>query len=119
MICLLVFAVPAAVLSVPATPFVFELTQPNGATFDVRLKGDEWFNWHETIDRHVIVKNKNNGYYEYAVIKKKGMREILAPSGIIVKRSGALESLGVGQLPSISPQDLGRMWKAAIQRKRQ
>jgi len=47
---------PHPVFAVPADPIAVELTQPDGAVIDVRLKGDEYFHWLEDLDGFTVVR---------------------------------------------------------------
>lgn len=60
---------------VPATPHPMEYIQPNGDTIDIRLRGDENFHFHTTLDGYKIVKDKK-GYFRYA----KERNGLLVPS---------------------------------------
>ncbi|MCP4750063.1 MAG: hypothetical protein GY866_04170 [Proteobacteria bacterium] len=104
------------VLAVPAYPGPILMKQPDGTRFQARLKGDEWFNWIETGDKKIVVKNRTSGFYEYAVIEKDGEKEVLAPSGIAVGQDGAARSPALNRLKPITRKDLGRLWKAAKRR---
>lgn len=50
--------------SVPAISSVIKMLQPNGDTINVRLWGDENYNYLTTEDGYLITKNKE-GYYIY------------------------------------------------------
>jgi M6 family metalloprotease-like protein len=50
--------------AVPAAPDIFEIMQPNGHVFQVRLKGDEWNNRVETVEGY-SVKKDTDGYWYY------------------------------------------------------
>jgi M6 family metalloprotease-like protein/uncharacterized repeat protein (TIGR02543 family) len=67
----------SAASAAPARPVVNRFTQPDGSTFKARLVGDEWSNGYETLRGHTIIKNKQSGYWEYAVRNDGG----LVPSG--------------------------------------
>jgi M6 family metalloprotease-like protein len=56
----------------PATNVVQEKTQPDGSTIQVRLRGDEWFHWWETIDGRPIVQDKRSRAWLYAVPNSNG-----------------------------------------------
>lgn len=62
----------------PASPRVHVLTQPNGATFEARLWGDEWMHGWETLDGYTILLDETRGIWEYAVRSSDGR---LASSG--------------------------------------
>lgn len=74
-------------LAVPAFKSYSTLTQPNGQAFKATKCGDEWFNWTETEDRTVVIKN-NDGYWNYAKIS-----------------SGKLQPTGVKYSPGVKSKD--------------
>lgn len=49
----------------PASPFVLDFKQPDGTAFKARLVGDEHFNYTQTADGYIVVKDLL-GYYSYA-----------------------------------------------------
>lgn len=110
------FLLSSSVWAVPAAPTLFEITQPDRSKIQAVLKGDEWFNWTETVNQRVIVKNSKTGFYEYAVIKKEGKLEVLVPSGVIVKKKETKESLILPELKTVTRKDLRRLWQAAVKR---
>ncbi|MCP4642030.1 MAG: M6 family metalloprotease domain-containing protein [bacterium] len=67
MVLLLGFSLPAS-----AAPYIgretFTYRQPDGATFPVKLYGDEFFAYQETLDGYVILKDPASGYYCYAAL---------------------------------------------------
>ena len=64
LVILCIVVVPKGVLAAPAFPGVTEVVQPNGTVIAVRLKGDEWRNWVETVDGYSVAQNRS-GYWEY------------------------------------------------------
>lgn len=65
----LIFAVCALTqqtFAVPADPMPREVTQPDGTKFKLRLRGDEYFSWHETEDGYAIVQDAKDGFWKYA-----------------------------------------------------
>lgn len=54
-------------LAVPAPAFVGTIVQPDGTEFKARLKGDERLHWYETEDGYTIVKDKDAGWWHYAL----------------------------------------------------
>jgi len=67
--CLAVLLIVNPVKACPASPEVFDLTQPDGSTFPARLWGDEWFNGLETIDGYPILEQED-GWWVYAELSK-------------------------------------------------
>ncbi|NOQ27531.1 MAG: M6 family metalloprotease domain-containing protein [Bacteroidales bacterium] len=59
------------VSAVSAYPYPVEITQADGTTIMVQLKGDEKVKWGETLDGYTILIN-NQGIYEYAIATSKG-----------------------------------------------
>ncbi len=106
-------------MAAPASPGFFKIKQPDGTHFFGQQKGDEWFNWTETQDKNVVIRNKNTGYYEYAVIKKENNRGFLAPSGVKVKEIKTDLSPSQRSLEPIQQKDLSRLRKEAIEDRKQ
>ena len=52
--------------SVPASSEPGKVRQPNGVEVTLRLRGDEWFSWTETLDGRPVIKHPNNGFWTYA-----------------------------------------------------
>ena len=65
----------------PALDGFVEVTQPDGTTLSVQIRGDEFQGWLEAANGSTIVKNPATGFYEYAVKNSSGA---LAPSGVRV-----------------------------------
>ena len=65
--------------AVPAIPHPIVMTQPNGDTLTVRIKGDERINWYESMDGYTLLFN-HAGYLSYAQLDVNGD---LQPSEII------------------------------------
>ena len=53
--------------AVPASPYPVTITQPDGTTLTVILKGDEFHHYHTTEDGFLIVKDKE-GIFNYAKV---------------------------------------------------
>lgn len=51
--------------AVPANPEPVEVVQPDGTKFKMRIRGDEYFSWHETADGYAVVKD-TDGFWKYA-----------------------------------------------------
>lgn len=66
------------VSAVGAYPFLQKVTQPDGTSLNIRMNGDEWFNWVSTSDGYRIVRN-DAGVFEYVSILKSGE---IRPSGV-------------------------------------
>ncbi len=61
---------PGIPLGVPAAPNVQKAYQPDGYAFKLRLRGDEWNNWHETLEGYAIIFQKENRTWYYAKCNK-------------------------------------------------
>ena len=57
--------------AVPAYPDPVVMTQPDGKTLTVMIKGDERINWYESMDGYTILINKL-GYLSYAQLDENG-----------------------------------------------
>jgi len=67
LIALLMSAALQLALSAPASPFPVTVSQPDGTTFKVVQKGDEWVNWFETVEGYPVVKDEATGVWYYAL----------------------------------------------------
>jgi|GEM_PF-3001336 len=68
-----------ALFAGPASSAGITVRQPNGATIQARIFGDEFQGWIETQDGYTIVKNVKTGVWEYGVIDPLSGR--VQPSG--------------------------------------
>jgi|WetSurMetagenome_2_1015567.scaffolds.fasta_scaffold336013_2 hypothetical protein len=57
--------------AVPARRELSTITQPNGTTLSVWIKGDEFFHYAKSTDGYILLPDKN-GYYMYAVQDSTG-----------------------------------------------
>ena len=60
------FAAPES-WAIPASPFPFLTTQPDGTTVKLFRRGDEFCNWVESVEGYTVLKNEDTGYWEFAV----------------------------------------------------
>lgn len=105
--------------AVPATPFLITFEQPDGSRFQAHLRGDEYFSWIETENKLIIVKNEASGFFEFAVVKRDAEnRYKLVPSGTSVIQSAQSALKAPGNLPKISRDQLGAIWKSKIAERR-
>jgi M6 family metalloprotease-like protein len=79
------FAAPAS-WAIPASPFPFTVTQPDGTIIELYKRGDEFNNWVEGAEGYTVVKNEATGYWEFAE-----------------SRDGKLVSTGVAYGPGKTP----------------
>jgi hypothetical protein len=106
-------------MAVPATPFLITFEQPDGSRFQAHLIGDEYFSWIETKNKLIIVKNEASGFYEFALIKRdEENRYKLVPSGTSVIQNAQSSLKAPGNLPKISRDQLGAIWKSKIAERR-
>jgi M6 family metalloprotease-like protein len=75
-------------LAVSAYPYPVKVTQPDGTTISVIMKGDENVKWAQTLDGFTILYN-NKGVFEYAT--QNGAGDI-TPSGITVSEISSRKS---------------------------
>ena len=106
-------------LAVPAAPFLITFAQPDGSTFQAHLKGDEYFSWIETENKMILVKSQTSGFFEFALVKRDGEnRLILFPSGVPVIESGHSALRTNHNIPKITREQLGKIWKSRINERR-
>ncbi len=67
-----------AALAVPAVPTPIQVTQPDGTQLTIKIVGDEFFNYHTTVDGYTIVRDEA-GYFVYA----QSQNDDLVPSKVI------------------------------------
>ncbi|MCX8064034.1 MAG: M6 family metalloprotease domain-containing protein [Candidatus Hydrogenedentes bacterium] len=68
--------------AIPAPPYIYELSQPDGSTFMAKRWGDEFCKGWETVGGYTIVFNEDTGFWEYAILGEEGE---LKPSTVSVK----------------------------------
>ena len=121
-ICLIIsmltgFSTP--LMAVPATPFLITFEQPDGSRFQAHLRGDEYFSWIETKNKLIIVKNEASGFFEFAVVKRDAENRLkLVPSGASVIQSDQSALKAPVNIPKISRDQLGEIWKSEIAERR-
>ena len=105
--------------AVPAAPYLITFAQPDGSTFQAHLKGDENFSWIETQNKQVLVKSKNSGFFEFAIIEEDEEKRLkLVPSGVpVIKRGQSALRFAQG-IPNVTREQLGKMWQSKIDEKR-
>ena len=121
-ICLIILILTGfstALVAVPATPFLITFENPDGSRFQAHLRGDEYFSWIETGNKLIIVKNEASGFFEFAVVKKDVENNLkLVPSGALVIRSDQSALKAPANIPKISREQLGEIWKSEIAERR-
>lgn len=90
----------------PAFSTKRQYTQPDGTTFNARIRGDEYLHWIETDDEEIVLYNKAKKRFEYAIIKD----DRLQPSGETLKAAD-----GAKRAPRLHPKpskkELQILWK--------
>jgi len=76
-----IFFAGIKLFAVPAYPYPIDITQPDGTTLTITLKGDEFVSWAESSDGYTLLRN-SDGFYEYAQKNAQGDLEL---SGRIAK----------------------------------
>ena len=121
-ICLIILVLTGLstpLMAVPATPFLITFEQPDGSRFQAHLRGDEYFSWIETKNKLIIVKNEASGFFEFAVIKRDEENRLkLVPSGASVIQSDQSALKAPANIPKISRDQLGEIWKSEIAERR-
>lgn len=82
LIASLMMGISSNALAIQANPNSIVENQPDGSTIEIRVRGDEHFNWNEDKDGYTIVLNK--GWYKYAQLDQNGR---LQPTKHIVGKS--------------------------------
>lgn len=72
MICACVTLCATQLYAAPAAPDLLEATQPDGSTFKLRKRGDEFQNWTETEAGYTVLKNRKTKEWEYAIKQADG-----------------------------------------------
>ena len=87
-----------SLLSIHAEPYFgkeFTYYQPNGATIQVRLYGDEFYAVAETLSGHVVIRDKSTGFLCYADLNKDGTDYVSTGRIIETSPTASLNNLAV------------------------
>ncbi len=79
--------IASAVYAVPYRGDTFTYYQPDGATFQIRLYGDEFYAVAETLDGYTIVRDPDTGMFCYARLSNDG--NSLVSTGVSVGKGSA------------------------------
>ena len=105
-------------MAISAAPYLITFAQPDGSTFEAHLKGDENFSWIETQNKHVLVKSKRSGFFEFALIEEDGDKNLkLIPSGIPVIKRGQSTIRSGTEILQVTGEQLGKIWQNKIDTK--
>ena len=96
----------------PAFHGVRTFIQSDGSSFQAHMQGDEYLTWIETADGKILVYNKKDQNYDYAVITD----EKLKPSGEkYIEPNGS--NLRMAQpFRSVSKEKLYKLWRLKRQK---
>jgi M6 family metalloprotease-like protein len=86
-------------VAVPAYPGIHEAVQPDGTLFEMRLRGDEFFKWHETDDGYTILQDQSDGYWKYATPATNKSGQVPLPNAIV----GKSDPVSLGLKPGVVP----------------
>jgi len=89
-----------------------EVVQPDGAKFQMRLRGDEFFSWTETTDGYAIVKDTDD-FWKYAQPATNEVAFVAIPAA----RVGSTDPARLGLLKHAMPN--AKMLRAFIEKQRQ
>ena len=106
------------IYAVPAYPGNIIFKQTDGSTFIGKLKGDEWFNWIESENGHIVLRDRNTYEFQYAQINIINGSKRLEPSGIKFTSERRQEktnelSSASQRIPIIQKSSLYEMWDEA------
>lgn len=92
-----------SVFAVPAAPFPYTESQPDGTEISLHARGDEHYNWMEDVNGYTVVKNRD--WFEYG---ERGPSGRVNPNGMIVGRDNP-RALGLQKhiLPSAAVRASG------------
>lgn len=96
--------IPAVSHAVPAYPYPFTTTQPDGTELTIRLTGDEWTSRVYTSDDLLLLKGKDNAYV-YATLSADN--EII-PSTVIARNAADRSESEKRFIKSISQEEMSR-----------
>ncbi len=95
------FLSTSSTFAVPASPHPFEVTQPDGTTITLFIRGDEYFHWLE--DENGLTVVQENGAYSYATVDTNQQLKATA------WRVGNIDPASVGLTPKTLPPPDARL----------
>ena len=102
----------ALLFAAPAFQGVRTFIQNDGSGFQAQIKGDEYLNWVETKNGDILIYNKEDQNYDYAVITEGELK----PSGKKYSNSGTTSLRRASSFQSLSKQKLYRLWRLKRQK---
>ena len=98
--------------AVNASPFPFDVNQPDGTKITLRVRGDEFYHWYEDLRGFTVVLD--SGRYVYAGVDRIGD---LFPTQFVVGHDDPLQrGLSAGIRPSAQAQERRRLQLTPVQR---
>lgn len=70
-----IFLFTDGLFAAPASPDFEEIKQPDGKGFKAKLKGDEFYHWHEDENGYTVIKDTVTKFWTYAKKHKSGHLE--------------------------------------------
>jgi M6 family metalloprotease-like protein len=95
--------VALAAQAVPAVPHPIEVTQPDGTKLMMKIIGDEFFNYHTTVDGYTIIQN-TDGYYVYGVLQN----DVITPTSIVAHNQEARPASETAFLQGVKKNQFSR-----------
>ena len=89
----------------PASPEGVEVRQPDGTSFQLRIRGDEFCSWHETSDGYAVVKDPADGFWKFAQPATNRVAFVAIPEARVGSSEAARYALRKHAMP---PADLLR-----------
>lgn len=107
---LMIISIPSLLSAVPAYQGDVSFKQSDRTQFTGKLKGDEWFNWIEDKEGHVIIFNKKTKNYEYGMVKTINGVPALLPSGIKAGDAALKSRTFSTQIQTVDKETLMKIW---------
>ena len=85
-VCALMAMLATNLWAVPATPYPFEVTQPDGTTIMVRLHGDEYHHFYTTLDGKVLRRNTKG----FLVQDNQSLDQVIQ-TGVAVRKAARIK----------------------------
>lgn len=106
--------VALAAQAVPAVPTPIEVTQPDGSKLTIKIVGDEFFNYHTTIDGYTIMRDKD-GFFVYAI----NQNEVMVPGNVVAHNVDARSAAEASFLKGIAKNQFSKVAAREAKAKRE